>query len=317
MIHHETKRELFDLLTRACQDKVPVEKLFYQAAKNSAGDAKEVATQAALLVKKGHSMAVAGMEVGLFTPLESRALYRAVEQNRLGAAFFGFSNYYEIRKKNLTHLGYLWPYGLAFMVAIMLAPMPDLMFSNISSLQYIGIVIVPIALVIALAWALEHPRKVFGSKLSMSLALPKRILLLPAIGPRHARSEMSTFLEYCGILRNCGYSWREAVSEAATQLINPTIQQSLHVIPMRMQRRDPFADAVKACEYFPEEFIDLLHKADQANRLEEALIRFKASDLLKGQAAIKKHCKKPVRLLLIGTGLLILYTIFRYWMLVS
>lgn len=317
MVNHETKRELFNLLTRACQQKIPAEKLFYYLAKNSAGEAKEPATQAALLVKKGRSPAVAGMEAGLFTPLESRAIHRAIDENRLGSAMVGFSNYYEIRKKNLTHLGYLWPYGMTLMVAIMLAPMPDLLFSNIGSLQYIGIIIAPLALVIALAWALEHPRKVFGSKLSISLSLPKRVLLLPAVGPRHARSEMSTFLEYCGILRLCGYSWREAVSEASTQLINPTIQRSLGVIPMRMQRRDPFADAVKACEYFPEEYIDLLHKAEQAKRLEEALIRFKASDLLKGQAAIKRECKKPARLLLIGTGLLLAYTAFRYWMLAA
>ena len=315
MIDLSIKREILQKLAQAHKAQIETEQLFYNVAKNTVGDVKETATQAAILIKKGHSVAVAGMEVGLFTALESRAIHKAIEEGRLSSALLSFSNYYEIRSKALTHFKHLAPYGFVLLLAILIAPLPDLVLGSTSSIYYVLSTALPLSFIITLFWVLEHPRKAFRSRLSVAFSVPQKIIKLPAVGPRHIRSEITTFLEYCGILHLCGYAWKDAVGEAATQVVNPVIRSSLSIVPTRIQRRDPFVDAVIQCEYFPEEYIDVLRASEKANRLDDALIRFKASDLLKGQARIKKECERPARLLLIGAGFLFAYGALRFWML--
>lgn len=309
----QLKLTLFSLLYKGAQHKMPPEQLFYTLSQKGPENLKKHCASAAILIKKRHSFPVAGENAGLFTKIEARGLRSAIEKDCLLQALNTFVNYYKVRLNYKSHFTLLWPYFLLLMVAIILAPIPDFYSGSINIIQFLLLTVLPLGALIVVMIVYNDPRKLIDNNLSKSFDVPQMLMKLPTIGPRHIEHEMTYFLESVGILKQCGYSYRQAVENSVQEVINPQIQTSLGIILVRMQRRDTFADALKACEYFPEKYILPLEKAQAANVLAKTLIRFGTTHMLKGEQKIKQEIKLPAILMSITAFVVITFACLKFY----
>lgn len=311
MLNTRQKLSLFKLLAQAAEHKIKEPELFLLLSQKGPADLKEPCAQAAIEIKKNSSFAVAGLKAGLFDQRESKAIKTAIENGRLLAALRTFTTYYELRINRRSHFKYLWPFCFALLLGIIIAPFPEFYYGKTSLGTYLLQTIVPIAILLPILWILDHPKHLIASKFSQDLGIPKLLLNTPSIGPNHINNEMGSFLESTGMMKLCGYNWRQSIENSVHQVQNPIIRNSLGVIMVRMQRRDTFVDSLKRCEYFPESYINILHAAEKANQVPGALIRFKANQIIKSESKVKEDIKMPTRILVITAGFLFCYATFQ------
>lgn len=297
MLSHQRKLLLFRSLSQAAESQISEVDLFLNLAQHGPAVLREQCEQAAILVKKNNAFAVAGLKAGLFSSSESKALNNACEYGRLLAALRTFGTYYEIRTSRRPVSRLVAPYAFLLLFAILVAPAPAIYQGNIGVMGYLLCTVVPTALLIFLFWLVNYPHGFIRSKVAQDLGIPKLMLKLPTISQRIITKEMDSFLEYTGMLKLCGYDWKAAIEGGAEKVTHPAIQQSLGVIIARLQRRDTFADALKACEYFPEDYIPVLHAAEKAQQLPAALIRFKATEIIKTAEQLKSDLSGPIKVL--------------------
>lgn len=315
MLTPKQKLTLYKLLSQAAEHKVSEEKIFLLIAEQGPAYLKEPCSQAAIEIKKKNSLPVAGLKAGLFTQRESKALKIAIDNGRLLAGLRTFTTYYELRINRKSHFMHLWPYSFAALLGIMLAPFPDFYAGKTSMMTYLLQTTGPLFILLPILWLLDHPKHLISSKFAQDLGIPKLLLNIPSIGPSHIKNEMGSFMESAGMLKLCGYNWRQAIENSVEQVTNPIIRHSLGVIVIRMQRRDTFVDSLKRCEFFPEDYINILHAAEKANQVPGALIRYKANQIMKTQGRIEEETKMPARVLALTAGFLFVYAALRFYQL--
>lgn len=315
MLNSRQKLSLFKLLAQAAEHKIKEDELFLLLSQKGPADLKESCAQAAIEVKKNNSFAVAGLKAEVFDSRESKAIKTAIDSGRLLAALRTFTTYYELRINIRSHFKYLWPYCFILLAGIIIAPFPEYYFGKTSIGTYLLQTTVPLAILLPILWLLDHPTHLISSKFSQDLGIPRLLLKIPSISLNHINNEMGSFLESTGMLKLCGYTWRQAIEHSVPEVNNPVIRNSLGVIMVRMQRRDTFVDSLKRCEYFPEGYIDILHAAEKANQVPGALIRFKANQIIKSESKVKADIKIPARTLAVTAGFLFCYAVFQVFQL--
>jgi type II secretory pathway component PulF len=311
MLKPRQKLSLFKLLAQAAEHKIKEGELFLLLSQKGPADLKEPCAQAAIEIKKNSSFAVAGLKAEVFDKRESKAIKTAIENGRLLAALRTFTTYYELRINRRSHFKYLWPYCFIVLTGIILAPFPEFYFNKTGLDTYLLQTIAPLTILLPILWLLDHPTHLISSKFSQDLGIPKLLLKIPSIASNHINNEMGSFLESTGMMKLCGYNWRQAIENSVPQVNNPVIRNSLGVIMVRMQRRDTFVDSLKRCEYFPENYINILHAAEKANQVPGALIRFKANQIIKSESKVRDDIKMPARTLSVTAGFLFCYAAFQ------
>lgn len=312
MSTHALKLTILRLLLQAYNHNVPVDNLYLMLSQKGPETCRDICAKAAIFVKKNTSFAVAGMKAGIFDQRESIAIKQAVESQQLDKALKAFITYYELRSAyKQSHLSFLMPYGVLVLIGLILHPMPDFYLGDLSVGSYLTRTLVGVLILGVCLWIASVPQKLLANPSAAKLGLPQLMLRIPSYRKQHIDNQMVNFLESVGMMKLCGFNWRGAIEQSVAVVTNPVIRASLGTILVRMQRRDTFADSLKACEYFPEAFIKPLEEAEKDGQIPAALIKFKAQDMMKTDRKIRSELRLPIILLLVVAALLIAHTVYK------
>lgn len=307
MLTREQKCMLYRLLYKANQHDVKQDDLFLFLSKEGPAQFKEVCSKVAIAIKKNQPFHEAGKRNGVFNHFESKAVKKAIESGQLGSTLELLIKHHELRNTHhQSHFNLIAPLAFLTLTAIVIHGMPELFLQNqaISSyaLKTLGLCL----LFIGFMWVVGRPKALLSNKLVKSLGVPKLLMSLPSSKNAHAERQMTSFTESTGICKLSGYEWEEACEISQSKVTNPLISKDIASIPVRMKRQDTFADALKACEYFPETYIKDLESAAAEQRLPETLIYFKEKQIINSEERIKKSFRTPAMIMLTATiGLLV------------
>jgi general secretion pathway protein F len=185
------------------------------------GEAQPRVRRAKGLLEAGRGLAEAGRISGLFTPMEAAVIASAVEGGSPARAHQRLGEQAEQRARHAKAMrARLMLPGMIALAALVLLPIPALASGALGVGAYvlrITLTVAGVAVVIALG-------REFLRRQAAAEAWPGRdlcegiALAVPGMGPLLARVQVQRFVEYLGLLLECGLPAADAVPHAASTL---------------------------------------------------------------------------------------------------
>lgn len=240
-------------------------------AKNPSGQRAKVALAQ---LKRGKSLAMAGIQAGLFVGIEGELLKLADASGTHEAIYTQLARTYTEKASYLRKIKTRLIYPILLLIlSIFLQPLPELIGGGLSLTQYlfatVGLML-KMAGFIFIVLRLPHWLKNIGfERLVDSLAIK-----LPYFGQWVIRQTMRDFFQALGLMLQAGLPILEALPKAYATVNNSIIKQQLKVISQRLQLGDEFAEALVYVENLPALAIPLISTGEYAGSLAEALLRY-------------------------------------------
>jgi general secretion pathway protein F len=223
-------------------------------------------------------IADAGLQSGLFTPMEAALIRAAISAGTPGSTYLRLADRYRRRVLQITRIKSRLALPVAvFIMAAFIGPIPALASGALSTGGYLFTALRPLLLAGTLAWLLagfprwsEHP-----SAAALRSVIDNLLPVLPLFGAANIRRNLRDFFESLGLLLDAGVPMLSALPLANATIRNLTIRQRFSQLQTRIEGGLPYALALKEIP-FPgrERAFALMFAAENAGALPDTLLQY-------------------------------------------
>ncbi len=230
-------------------------------------------------LKRGRSLATAGLAAGLLSDIESLIIKSATDSGKLDEALKRMAKQYEmtftLNQKMKSQL--VFP-ALIFILAVFIAPVPGLVSGTIDMGNYIKISIfflIKVSLALYVLIKIPHWLKKGALKgLGLAYILDSLILKIPVLGKYYIYHQITRFIETLGMLLQAGIPALDAMPKAVGTIDNIIIKTSFGPVILRLKSQATLTEALVTNTYMPDESIQHIRAGELSGRLDKSLIHY-------------------------------------------
>lgn len=246
------------------------------------GDTRTRVQRAKGFLAQGQSLASAGRLSGLFTPMEAAVIAAASQGGSPALAHQRLGEHAGTRALHAKRLrARLMLPGVVALAALLILPLPALVAGTMGVGVYVLRVLLTlagVAGVIALGRELMR-RQTAAEDWPARALLESLALSLPVFGPLLARVQVQRFVEYLGLLLDCGLPAADAVQHAASTLRVQCIRADFEESVQALQAGRSLQDVARGWHYVADAvLVGMIATGEGSGRVPELLRRYAASE---------------------------------------
>ncbi len=246
------------------------------------GEAQACVLRAKGFLAQGQSLASAGRLSGLFTPMEAAVIAAAVQGGSPEQAHQRLGEHAGARARHAKRLrARLMLPGLVALAALLILPLPALVAGSLGVGAYVLRVVLTLAGVVGvIALGRELLRRQTAAEDWPARALLESLALsLPVFGPLLARVQVQRFVEYLGLLLDCGLPAADAVQHAASTLRVQCIRADFEESVPALQAGRSLHEVARGWRYAVDPVLaGMISTGEGSGRVPELLRRYAASE---------------------------------------
>lgn len=246
------------------------------------GEAQAGVKRAAALLAAGQSLATAGRLAGVFSPMEAAVIAAAVQGGSPATAHQRLGEQASQRAHQTQRLRTrLMLPAFTGVAAMLILPLPALVSGALGPGAYLGRVVLILG-VLAAAFAVMREllrRQVASEDWPGREALESLALTMPMFGPLLVRVQVQRFVEYLGLLLDCGLPAADAVRHAASTVRVRTIRSDFEAAVPALLAGHSLQDCAHGWGYVADPVLaGMIATGEQSGRLPELLSRYAAGE---------------------------------------
>lgn len=222
-------------------------------------------------ISKGRSLAEAGVISGLWTGFDAALLQVADDGGMYEGILQQLAEIYETRERRRRELrSRLWmPLGV-LLLALLLAPLPQLFADNLSLAAYWLQSFGSFAGVLMLLYGLRYLPQILGSAWHLFS------LSLPIVGNLIQRRQQLEFIRALGLLMQAGVPILQALPQAQSVVTNRLLRKRLDCIQERLEAGALLSEALPCARGLVRQRLALANSGDYAGSLDSLLLHYVA-----------------------------------------
>ncbi|MFZ6709828.1 type II secretion system F family protein [Undibacterium sp. TC9W] len=234
------------------------------------------------VVKRGKNLAEAGLQSGLWTPLEAGLLGAALAAGDPTSTYRHLATTYEEKAQQIASVraGLIRP-ALMGIMALFIPPLPQLIAGTLSTAAYLWHAIRSILLAVGLVMGGIYAYRRFQMRPADAPVswLDQALLALPLIGNMHRRRNLCDFWQSMALLLEAGVPMFDALPLGLQATSNVLIRRELARILPRMQKGATLAEAVRALPAINDDTLSgFIQTGEASGQLPEMLSRYAKSE---------------------------------------
>lgn len=246
------------------------------------GEARARVIRAKGFLVQGQSLASAGRLSGLFTPMEAAVVAAAAQGGSPAEAHRRLAEQAGQRDVHAKRMRarLLLPAAVA-LAALLILPLPALVAGTLGIGTYLLRVVLTVAAVVgAVALGRELLRRQAAAEDWPGRApLESLLLTLPVVGSLLARVQVQRFVEYLGLLLDCGLPAAEAVQHAASTLRVQCIRVDFEDSVPALQAGRSLHEVARGWRYVADPVLaGMIASGEGSGRVPELLTRYAAGE---------------------------------------
>ena len=233
-------------------------------------------------VKRGKNLADAGLQSGLWTPLEAGLLQAALAAGDPTPTYRHLASYYEEKAQQIATIrsGMMRPV-LMSILALFIPPLPQLVAGSLSMAAYLWHAARSILLGAGLVAGGIYAYRRFQMRPADAPAswLDQVLLSLPIVGKMHKRRNLCDFWQTMALLLEAGLPMFDALPLGLQGASNVLLRRELARILPRMQKGATLAEAVRALPDINDTtLLGFIQTGETSGTLPEMLSRYAKSE---------------------------------------
>lgn len=246
------------------------------------GEAQARVLRAKSFLAQGQSLASAGRLSGLFTPMEAAVIAAAAQGGSPANAHRRLAEQASQRALHAKRMRarLLLP-GFVALAALLILPLPALVAGTLGVGTYLLRVVLTVAAVVgAVALVRELLRRQAAAEdWPGREPLESLALTVPVVGPLLARLQVQRFVEYLGLLLDCGLPAADAVQHAASTLRVQCIRADFEESVPALQAGRSLHEVARGWRYVVDPVLaGMIATGEGSGRVPELLTRYAASE---------------------------------------
>ena len=229
-------------------------------------------------LKRGKNLADAGLQSGLWTPLEAGLLQAALAAGDPTSTLRHLASHYQEKARQIASVksGMFKP-GLMVLVSLFVTPLPQLVAGSLSTAGYIWHIVRALAILGGLIFGGIHAYRSYQMRPANApvSAMDKLLLDLPMLGDMHKRRNLCDFWQSMALMLAAGLPMFEALPLAQQAASNVLIRRQLARILPQMQQGSSLDQAVASIPTIHDDTLSgLIKTGDASGQLPAMLERY-------------------------------------------
>ena len=232
-------------------------------------------------LRKGFGIAEAGLNSGVFTPLEAALLRAAASAGSPARAYHRLADHCARRAAHMAAIGSRMMLPLAMVViAVFVQPLPSLVAGTLSPGGYLIRCLLALIALGGSVWLFTGLPYSFqsGSWLGRDIPLDRVLLLVPLFGPMHIRRNVRDCFQSLALLLEAGMPILEALPLSVDAIRSHAVRQQFSRIKPRIEEGASFAQAVGELSFVSPQAHAMILAGEASGALPEVLFRYSESE---------------------------------------